>query len=214
MLRAAGGTALSAGLRGVRAWRKLGSAVVAAKENPIMKRFVSFALGTCALVAPLYAALSPGAQAPDFTTQATLAGKPFKFSLAGALKQGPVVLYFYPAAFTPGCTVEAHEFADATDKFKAMGATVIGVSHDPIDKLNKFSVSECRNKFAVASDADQSITKAYDAVLAQKPEYANRTSYVIAPTGKIIYEYTAMDPEKHVGNTMAAVEKWQAEHKN
>jgi peroxiredoxin len=94
-----------------------------------------------------------------------------------------------------------------------LGATVIGVSHDPIDTLNKFSVSECRNKFAVASDADQSITKAYDAVLAVKPEYANRTSYVIAPTGKIIYEYTAMSPDKHVENTMAAVQKWQADKK-
>ena len=114
---------------------------------------------------PLHAALKPGAMAPDFTTQATLAGKPFSFSLADALKKGPVVLYFYPAAFTPGCTVEAHEFAEATDKFKALGATVIGVSHDPIEKLNKFSVTECRNKFAVASDADQHITKAYDAVL-------------------------------------------------
>ena len=178
-----------------------------------MKRCISLVLGTCILSAPLYAALQPGAQAPDFTTQATLAGKPFKFSLADALKQGPVVLYFYPAAFTPGCTVEAHEFAEATDKFKAMGATVIGVSHDPIDKLNKFSVSECRNKFAVASDADQKITKAYDAVLAMKPELSDRTSYVIAPTGKIIYEYSAMNPEKHVGNTMAAVEKWQSEQK-
>jgi len=178
-----------------------------------MKRCISLALGTCILAAPLYAALKPGAQAPDFTTQATLAGKPFTFSLAEALKQGPVVLYFYPAAFTPGCTVEAHEFAEATDKFKAMGATVIGVSHDPIDKLNKFSVSECRNKFAVASDADQKITKEYDAVLAAKPEYADRTSYVIAPTGKIIYEYTAMNPDKHVGNTMSAVQKWQAEQK-
>lgn len=177
-----------------------------------MKRFISVAIGTCILAAPLYAALPTGAQAPDFTTQATLAGKPFTFSLADALKQGPVVLYFYPAAFTPGCTVEAHEFAEATDKFKALGATVIGVSHDPIDKLNKFSVSECRNKFAVASDADQSITKAYDAVLAMKPEYANRTSYVIAPGGKIIYEYTALNPDKHVGNTMAAVEKWKTEH--
>src|SRR5471030_2722258 len=159
-----------------------------------------------------WAALPDGHAAPDFTAQATLAGKPFKFALADALKKGPVVLYFYPAAFTPGCTVEAHEFAEATDKFKALGATVIGVSHDPIDKLNKFSVSECRNKFAVASDADQSITKAYDAVLAAKPEYANRTSYVIAPTGKIIYEYTALDPDKHVGNTMAAVEQWKKEH--
>jgi thioredoxin-dependent peroxiredoxin len=166
------------------------------------------------LAVPVFAALAPGAQAPDFTTQATLAGKPFTFSLADALKKGPVVLYFYPAAFTPGCTVEAHEFAEATEKFKALGATVIGVSHDPIDTLNKFSVTECRNKFAVASDADQHITKAYDAVLAAKPEYANRTSYVIAPTGKIIYEYTAMNPDKHVANTMAAVQKWQHEHKS
>ena len=164
--------------------------------------------------APLYAALKLGDQAPDFTTQATLAGKPFTFSLADALKTGPVVLYFYPAAFTPGCTVEAHLFAEATDKFKALGATVIGVSHDPIDKLNKFSVSECRNKFAVASDADQKIMKSYDAVLAVKPEYANRTSYVIAPNGKIIYEYTAMNPEKHVDNTMDAVQQWLAAQKH
>ena len=178
-----------------------------------MRRFISLALGTCVLAGPLFAALQTGVQAPDFTTEATLAGKPFTFSLADALKKGPVVLYFYPAAFTPGCTVEAHDFAEATDKFNALGATVIGVSHDPIEKLNKFSVSECRNKFAVASDADQKITKAYDAVLAAKPEYANRTSYVIAPTGKIIYEYTAMDPDQHVGNTMAAVQKWQAESK-
>ncbi|HUA77417.1 MAG TPA: peroxiredoxin [Acetobacteraceae bacterium] len=165
------------------------------------------------LASPIYAALQPGATAPDFTTQATLAGKPFTFSLAEALKKGPVVLYFYPAAFTPGCTVEAHEFAEATSKFQALGATVIGVSHDPIETLNRFSVTECRNKFAVASDADQHITKEYDAVLAAKPEYANRTSYVIAPTGKIIYEYTALNPDKHVANTMAAVEKWQAQHK-
>ena len=177
-----------------------------------MKRLMILALGSTLLAAPLYAALPTGAQAPDFTTQATLAGKPFKFALADALKKGPVVLYFYPAAFTPGCTIEAHDFADATDKFKALGATVIGVSHDSIDTLNKFSVSECRNKFAVASDADQSITKAYDSVLAAQPEYANRTSYVIAPTGKIIYEYTAMDPKGHVQNTMAAVAKWKTQH--
>jgi peroxiredoxin len=167
------------------------------------------ALCACLLSAPLYAALEPGARAPDFTTAATLAGKPFTFSLADALKQGPVVLYFYPAAFTPGCTVEAHEFAEATDQFKALGATVIGVSHDPIDTLNKFSVTECRNKFAVASDADQTITKAYDAVLAVKPQYADRTSYVIAPSGKIIYEYTALNPDQHVANTLAAVQKWR-----
>src|SRR5271168_3658066 len=145
-----------------------------------MKRLMMFALSSAALAAPLYAALAPGVQAPDFTTEATLAGKPFKFSLADALKTGPVVLYFYPAAFTTGCTIEAHDFADAIDQYKALGATVIGVSHDPIDKLQKFSVSECRSKFAVAADVNGTVMKAYDAVLAQHPQYANRTSYVIA----------------------------------
>ena len=179
-----------------------------------MKLLIFLAAGGLALCTASYAALQPGATAPDFTTEATLAGKPFTFSLAAALKSGPVVLYFYPAAFTPGCTVEAHEFAEATAKFKALGATVIGVSHDPIDTLNKFSVSECRNKFAVASDADQRIMKSYDAVLAPKPELANRTSYVIAPNGKVIYEYTALNPDKHVENTLSAVEKWAAENKH
>jgi thioredoxin-dependent peroxiredoxin len=164
------------------------------------------------LTLPVWAALPDGATAPDFSTDASLAGKTFKFSLAAALKKGPVVLYFYPAAFTPGCTVEAHEFAEATEKFTALGATVIGVSHDPIEKLNKFSVSECRNKFAVASDASGSIMKEYDSVLPSHPEYANRTSYVIAPDGKIIYSYTAMNPDQHVANTMAAVQKWQQTH--
>ena len=177
-----------------------------------MWRSMILGLGCCALASPLYAALKPGAQAPDFTTQATLAGKPFTFSLADALKNGPVVLYFYPAAFTKGCTVEAHEFAEATDKFKSMGVTVIGVSHDNIDVLNKFSVSECRSKFAVASDADAKISKAYDANLFFT-SYSNRTSYVIAPNGAIIYEYTALNPDKHVENTMAAITGWQAEHK-
>jgi thioredoxin-dependent peroxiredoxin len=161
---------------------------------------------------PVWAALPDGTKAPDINTQATLAGKEFRFSLADALKKGPVVLYFYPAAFTPGCTAEAHLFAEATEKFHELGATVIGVSHDPIEKLDRFSVSECRNKFAVASDADGSIMKAYDSVLLSHPEYANRTSYVIAPTGAIIYSYTAMSPDKHVENTMAAVKKWQKQH--
>src|SRR5260221_5314828 len=178
----------------------------------MMRRLLTLALGCCVLASPLYAALKPGAQAPAFTTPATLAGKPFTFSLADALKSGPVVLYFYPAAFTKGCTVEAHEFAEATDKFKAMGVTVIGVSHDSIDTLNKFSVSECRNKFAVASDADKKISAAYDANIFFT-SYTNRTSYVIAPNGTIIYEYTALNPDKHVENTMAAVAKWQAEQK-
>jgi peroxiredoxin len=160
-----------------------------------------------------FAALPNGTKAPDFTTQASLAGKAFTFSLQDALKQGPVVLYFYPAAFTKGCTIEAHEFAEATDKFKALGATVIGVSHDDIATLHKFSVSECRNKFAVASDADQKIMKAYDSVLWLKPDWAKRTSYVIAPSGEVIYSYTALNPDKHVENTMAVVQKWADDHK-
>ncbi len=166
------------------------------------------------LATPLLAALPDGAKAPDFTTEASLAGKPFKFSLAEYLKQGPVVLYFYPAAFTPGCTIEAHDFAEATDKFKALGATVIGISHDDIGTLNRFSVSECRNKFAVAADTDGKIMKDYDSVLEAKPEYANRTSYVISQDGKIAYSYTAMDPNGHVANTLAAVERLRSAQKS
>ena len=177
-----------------------------------MRRSLGFALLASLISASALAALPEGAKAPDFTTQASLAGKAYTFALADALKKGPVVLYFYPAAFTPGCTVEAHNFAEATDKFKALGATVIGVSYEKIDTLNKFSVSECRNKFAVASDADQKIMKAYDAVLTQKPELANRTSYVISPDGKVLYAYTDLNPDKHVENTMAVVQKWSDAH--
>jgi peroxiredoxin len=160
--------------------------------------------------APAFAALQPGAAAPDFSTQASMGGNAFGFKLSDALKKGPVVLYFYPAAFTPGCTEEAHEFAEAMPKFQALGATVIGVSQDGIDKLKKFSVSECRSKFPVASDADGKISREYDAVLIGMLGYSSRTSYVIAPDGKIAYSYTAMDPSGHVGNTMAAVEKIKA----
>jgi peroxiredoxin Q/BCP len=175
-----------------------------------MKRLTALLLASsCAGTA--LAALPNGADAPDFTAQATLAGKPFQFSLAEALKKGPVVLYFYPAAFTSGCTAEAHEFAEATEQFNTLGATVIGVSHDDIDKLNKFSVSECRNKFAVAADPDQHIMKEYDSVMMLLPSHANRTSYVISPEGKVLYSYTALNPDKHVENTLAVVKKWAAD---
>jgi len=178
-----------------------------------MKRLIAtLAMLSCAAGAT--AALKPGDKAPDFSTQASLAGKAFDFSLAAALKKGPVVLYFYPAAFTPGCTVEAHEFAEATADFQALGATVIGVSHDDIDKLNKFSVTECRNKFAVAADPDQHIMKSYDAILVKNPLYADRTSYVISPDGKILYSYTDLKPDLHVANTLAAVKQWKASHPN
>jgi len=165
-----------------------------------------------ALTAPVAAALPTGSKAPQFSLQATLGGNVFTFNLADALKKGPVVLYFYPAAFTPGCTIEAHEFADAIDQYKALGATVIGVSHDPLDTLQKFSVSECRSKFAVAADTDGVVMKEYDAVLAQHPQYANRTSYVIVPDGTILYTYTSLDPSLHVQNTLTALRTWEAGH--
>lgn len=157
------------------------------------------------------AALKAGASAPDFTTEASLGGKVSQFSLHEALRKGPVVLYFYPAAFTKGCTIEAHEFADAVDRYKALGATVIGVSHDDIATLNKFSVSECRSKFAVAADPDRSIMTAYDATLPLM-KYANRVSYVIAPDDTVIYSFTSLSPDKHVQNTLQALQQWVSQH--
>lgn len=179
----------------------------------MIKPALSFAFAAAFLALPAFAALKPGDNAPDFTAQASLGGDVFTFSLADALKKGPVVLYFYPAAFTKGCTIEAHDFAEATDTYRSLGATVIGVSHDNIDTLNKFSVSECRSKFAVAADQDHRIMKSYDAVLAIQPEYADRVSYVIAPDGHVIYAYTSLNPEKHVENTLDALRKWSAQQK-
>jgi peroxiredoxin Q/BCP len=175
-----------------------------------MKRFLA-ALALCGAVAsPALAALTAGAPAPDFTTQASLGGKEFTFSLTEALKKGPVVLYFYPAAFTKGCTIEAHEFAANMDRFKALHATVLGVSHDDIGTLNKFSVSECQSKFPVAADPDLKVIKAYDSLIAFK--FANRTSYVIAPGGKVLYTFTDMNPDHHVENTLAAVKAYEDKH--
>jgi len=178
-----------------------------------MKRILAsiILIGGLAAV-PAHATLPVGADAPDFTAKASLGGKEFDFSLNEALQKGPVVLYFYPAAFTKGCTIEAHEFAEATDNFHALGATVIGVSHDNIATLDKFSVTDCRSKFPVAADPDATVIKAYDTPLPNNPVMANRTSYVIAPDHKVIFVYTAMDPYKHVDLTMAAVRKWRDEH--
>ncbi|GAC1355353.1 MAG: peroxiredoxin [Vulcanimicrobiaceae bacterium] len=173
----------------------------------MIRRFSALAaVLTLACIAPALASLKAGDVAPTFTAQASLGGKVFDFDLAAALKKGPVVLYFYPAAFTKGCTIEAHDFADAIDKYKALGATVIGVSHDTIDTLNKFSVSECRSKFAVAADPDLKVAHSYDSVMKLVPKYANRTSYVISPAGKIVYTYTDLNPDKHVANTLEALQ--------
>ena len=178
-----------------------------------MRKYLALWLLAALLAVPAYGALDVGVKAPQFVAQASMGGKIFSFSLAKALEHGPVVVYFYPAAFTPGCTIEAHDFAEAIDKYLALGATVIGVSHDNIETLVRFSVSECRGKFAVAADPDRRIMKSYDAVLAANPEYADRTSYVISPDGKIIYTYTNLQPDKHVEYTLDALRRWVAGRK-
>jgi peroxiredoxin Q/BCP len=175
--------------------------------------FMSACVIAALAIAPAYAALTVGAKAPDFKARASLGGKQFDFSLADALKKGPVVLYFYPAAFTPGCTLEANNFATAMDDFEKLGATVIGVSADNIETLDRFSLTECRSRFPVAADANTSIMKSYDAVSTGRPDRASRTSYVISQTGDIVYAYTNPDYTDHTKNTMEAVQKLSANRK-
>jgi peroxiredoxin Q/BCP len=174
-----------------------------------MKRIAIAALCAAPL---LLAALPTGSKAPLFAAEATLAGKAFHFDLAEALKKGPVVLYFYPAAFTPGCTIEAHLFAESMPDFEKLGATVIGMSHDDVDTLAKFSVSECRSKFAVAADPKLEVATKYDALLTAHPGYASRTSYVIAPDGTILSTLTEMKPDPHIADALATLKKWRADH--
>ncbi len=164
----------------------------------------------CLAAAPAFAALKTGDAAPDFTAQAAVGGKEFTFSLADALKKGPVVLYFFPKAFTSGCTVEAHEFAEASEKFTAAGATLIGMSSDNIGTLHDFSTKECSAKFPVAADPELKVIKSYDSVMVNVPlvgGVSDRVSYVIAPDGKIAYAYQDGNPDKHVTNTLDIVEK-------
>src|SRR5271165_3651965 len=161
------------------------------------------------------AALKPGDAAPDFTVKAALGGKEFTFSLAEALKKGPVVLYFYPKSFTSVCTEEAHRFAENMENFNAASASVIGLSADKIETQREFSSKECRDKFPVAADPDFSVIKGYDAtfnVPVYGAAFANRISYVISPEGKIIYAFSGSGAVPHVDNTLAAVRKWRHEH--
>ncbi|MCX2864423.1 peroxiredoxin [Paucibacter sp. PLA-PC-4] len=159
------------------------------------------------------AALKPGAPAPDFSAEAAIGGQPFRFSLAAELKKGPVVLYFYPKAFTSGCTIEAHQFAEASDRFKALGATVIGISKDDIQTLKKFSVEACRNKFAVAADAGGTVMKDYDAALRLLPGTADRISYLITPEGRIGAVFASLSPDGHVDAMLKAAQQWKASAK-
>ncbi|MEM6828210.1 MAG: peroxiredoxin [Pseudomonadota bacterium] len=156
-----------------------------------------------ALTTPAHAELAEGAPAPTFTTQAAMAGKEFGFSLETALKQGPVVLYFYPKAFTSGCTLEANAFAEAMPEFKKAGASVIGMSNDTIDTLKRFSREECRDAFPVGV-ASFEVMEDYGVGSKDRP-YASRTSYVIAQDGTISTVYSSGDYREHVGRTLAAV---------
>ena len=167
------------------------------------------------LATPALAALAPGAAAPDFTTDAALNGVVTPIRLAALLKKGPVVLYFFPLAYTGGCNAEAHAFAEAVPDFAAAGATVIGMSADPIATLSKFSQEKCAGKFAVAT-AGADVIRRYGVAMAGGPIKApdgsmraitNRTSFVIAPNGRIAFAYTNNSPLDHVRLTLDAVRK-------
>ena len=119
-----------------------------------------------------------------------------------------MVLYFFPAAFSEGCSIEAHQFAEAIGKYEALGASVIGVSGDDLELITRFSVQVCQGKFPVAADEKKAVIKAFDAAMQTRPEYANRVSYVIAPNGKVVYSYLSLNPNKHVERTLAAVAQW------
>lgn len=175
--------------------------------------FAAAALAAAALPAAAEP-LKIGQAAPDFSLTATTGGHHGAFHLKDQLKKGPVVLYFYPAAFTKGCTIEAHLFADAVDDFKAKGAQVIGVSLDPIAKLDDFSKQACQGKFPLGADTDGKVAELYGVKTSFTPPgssqpltIASRTSFVIGKDGKVDHVYSAMDPSQHVAQTLAAVGK-------
>jgi len=168
-------------------------------------RMFLFALAAAGLAAsPTFAELAVGSKAPDFTTTGAVAGKPFKLHLAEQLKHGPLVLYFFPKAFTSGCTAEAHAFSEAIGDFKKAGAQVIGMSADDLKTLHDFSAKECRSAFPVAT-ATPEIQKEYDVAWAAHPGITTRTSYVIGKNGKVVMVHDDLDFSQHVAKTLAAV---------
>jgi len=168
-------------------------------------RKLLIALTASALIsAPAAAALKVGDKAPDFATTGAVGGKEFKLHLAEQLKKGPVVLYFFPKAFTSGCTAEAHAFSEAIGDFKKAGAQVIGMSADNLKTLHDFSAKECRSAFPVAT-ATPEIQKGYDVAWAEHPGITTRTSYVIGKNGKIAMVHDDLNFSEHVAKTLAAV---------
>ncbi len=168
-----------------------------------------FAAALLLTAGPALATLQPGAKAPTFTARGASAGKPITVDLAQQLKRGPVVLYFFPAAFTGGCNAEAHAFAEATDDFRKAGATVIGMTAGNVDQLEKFSSEKCAGKFAVAA-ATPAIAQGYDVSLGRKTpmgDLTSRTSYVIGRDGRVAFVHSDMNPAEHVSLTLAAARK-------
>lgn len=174
---------------------------------------------------PSFAALKEGDAAPAFSAQASLAGKAFEFSLKDALKKGPVVVYFYPSAFTNGCNIQAHSFAVNHDKFSAAGATIVGVSLDSIARLNDFSADpqSCAGKIAVASDAKGEIARAYELTVREAAPgrkdtrgadidhgFAERTTFVVTPNGKIAATVGGLAPEANVAKALDVVQRLAA----
>jgi peroxiredoxin len=186
-----------------------------------MNRLLLAGLVSCAVCAQALAALPTGTAASTFKTQASLAGKEFTYDLGAALKKGPVVVYFYPGAFTGGCNIQAHTFAEDMDKFHSAGATVIGVSEDKIETLNAFSSDPqyCAGKLPVASDADGSIAKNYDLKVGSGPpgmkdtrgvaldhKFAERTTFIVTKDGKIAATVGGVSPAENVEKTLAIVQ--------
>ncbi|MDB5695693.1 MAG: peroxiredoxin [Sphingomonas bacterium] len=175
-----------------------------------MRLLAPLVLGALALVAaPASATLPIGAKAPNFATRGAVAGKVVKVNLAAELRRGPVVLFFFPAAFTGGCNAQANAFSQASADFRAAGATVIGMSADDVPTLQRFSTEKCAGKFAVAS-AGPALIQKYDVALGQPVKgraVSNRTSYVIDRSGKIAFAHSDLNPAEHVSTTLAAVRR-------
>jgi peroxiredoxin Q/BCP len=177
------------------------------EEDPLMRMFPAAVAAVALIAAPAAAGLVIGAKAPTFATRGAIAGKVVNVDLAQQLKKGPVVLYFFPAAFTGGCNAEAHAFAEAVPDFQKAGATVIGMSADDVPTLQRFSAEKCAGKFAVAS-AGPAVIKNYDVGLAASGRtMTKRTSYVIGRDGRVAYVHDDMNPAQHVALTLAAVRK-------
>ncbi len=186
----------------------------------------SMAVLAAGIAAPAFAALQNGASAPEISAKGVTGGQEFDFKLSEALKKGPVVMYFFPAAFTKGCTIETQAFADKADEFKAAGATLVGLTagaamadgktmvsaSDNLQRLAEFSKEHCRDKFPMVA-INAATVKAYDVSLnAEKPDWSNRTSFVIAPDGKVLLSHTDMAPNSHIEKTLETVKAWKAGH--